>query len=99
MESSKSTALGAEVAKVADLVDYQPRAVVSREIVRKPNGTVTVFAFDEGEGLSEHAALFGALVQGLEGKAKKFASPTNRTSCTTATSSFCPRTNRTRSGH
>ena len=42
--------------------------VVSREIVKKPTGTVTVFAFDKGEGLSEHTAPFDALVQVLEGE-------------------------------
>ena len=41
---------------------------MSREIVKKPTGTVTVFAFDEGQGLSEHTAPFDALVQVLEGE-------------------------------
>jgi quercetin dioxygenase-like cupin family protein len=59
---------GAQVAKVAGLVNYQDGAVVSREIVKKPAGTVTVFAFDEGQGLSEHTAPFDALVQVLEGR-------------------------------
>jgi hypothetical protein len=43
---------GAEVAKAAELVNYQDGAVVSREIVKKPTGNVTIFAFDEGQGLS-----------------------------------------------
>ena len=60
--------LGAEAAKVADLVSYQEGSIVSREIVKKPTGTVTVFAFDEGQGLSEHTAPFDALVQVLEGE-------------------------------
>jgi quercetin dioxygenase-like cupin family protein len=59
---------GAQPAKVAGLVNYQDGAVVSREIVKKPAGTVTVFAFDEGQGLSEHTAPFDALVQVLEGR-------------------------------
>jgi quercetin dioxygenase-like cupin family protein len=59
---------GAQPAKVAGLVNYQDGAVVSREIVKKPTGTVTVFAFDEGQGLSEHTAPFDALVQVLEGR-------------------------------
>lgn len=54
--------------RLADLVDYQPGAVVSREIVKGKAGTVSVFAFDEGEGLSEHTAPFDALVQVLDGE-------------------------------
>jgi quercetin dioxygenase-like cupin family protein len=61
---------GAEVAKVAELVNYQDGAVVSREIVKKPTGNVTIFAFDEGQGLSEHTAPFDALVQMVEGDAE-----------------------------
>jgi len=62
--------LPGQVTKLADYVNYQDGAVVSREIVRKPTGTVTVFAFDEGQGLSEHTAPFDALVQVLEGEAE-----------------------------
>jgi quercetin dioxygenase-like cupin family protein len=58
----------AEVARIADLVAYQPGAVVSREVVRKPGGTVTVFAFDEGQGLTEHTTPYDALVQVLDGE-------------------------------
>jgi quercetin dioxygenase-like cupin family protein len=57
----------ARVAQPAALVQYQDGAVVSREILKKPTGTVTVFAFDAGQGLSEHTAPFDALVQVLEG--------------------------------
>ena len=53
-----------------ELVNYQPGAVVSREIVKKPAGTVTAFAFDEGQGLSEHTAPFAALVHVLDGTAE-----------------------------
>jgi quercetin dioxygenase-like cupin family protein len=49
---------------------YQDHSVVSREIIRKPAGTMTVFAFDEGEGLSEHTAPFDAAVYILEGEAQ-----------------------------
>jgi quercetin dioxygenase-like cupin family protein len=55
---------------VARFVDYQKGAVVSREILSKPTGTVTVFAFDEGQGLSEHTAPFDALVHVLDGEAE-----------------------------
>jgi len=53
-----------------ELVAYQAGAVVSREIVKKKTGTVTVFAFDKAEGLSEHTVPFDALVQVLDGVAE-----------------------------
>jgi len=53
-----------------ELVSYQPGAVVSREIVQKKAGTVTLFAFDKGQGLSEHTAPFDALVHVLDGTAE-----------------------------
>lgn len=56
--------------KTVDLIDYQEGAVVSREIIKRETGTVTVFAFDKGEGLSEHTAPFDAMVQVIEGKAE-----------------------------
>lgn len=52
-----------------DLLDYQAGAVVSREIARKGAGTVTLFAFDKGQGLSEHTAPFDALVYIVDGRA------------------------------
>ena len=52
------------------LGEYQNGAVVSRTIIDKEPGTVTFFAFDEGQGLSEHTAPFDALVHVLEGKAE-----------------------------
>jgi quercetin dioxygenase-like cupin family protein len=67
---SKPAGLGADVVSAAGLVNYQDGSVVSREIVRKPTGTVTAFAFDEGQGLSEHTAPFDALVHVLEGEAE-----------------------------
>ena len=54
----------------AALVDYQEGSVVSREILRKGTGTVTVFAFDAGQGLSEHTAPFDAMVHVLDGEAE-----------------------------
>jgi quercetin dioxygenase-like cupin family protein len=59
---------GARVTKAAELVNYQDGAVVSREIVKRPTGSVTLFAFDEGQGLSEHTAPFEALAQVVEGE-------------------------------
>jgi quercetin dioxygenase-like cupin family protein len=62
--------LKAKALRLADLAQYQAGAVVSREILRKKTGTVTVFAFDKGEELSEHTAPFDALVLCLDGEAK-----------------------------
>jgi quercetin dioxygenase-like cupin family protein len=53
-----------------ELVAYQPGAVVSRELVKKKSGSVTVFAFDKDQSLSEHTAPFDALVQILDGTAE-----------------------------
>ena len=55
---------------VQGLIDYQDGAVVSRQIIKKDIGTVTVFAFDAGEGLSEHTAPFDALVYVYDGEAE-----------------------------
>jgi quercetin dioxygenase-like cupin family protein len=67
---TKSEMPAAEVLRLAELVNYQAGAVVSRTLVKRATGTVTVFAFDEGQGLSEHTAPFDALVQVLEGEAE-----------------------------
>ena len=61
--------LGAKVLRLVDLVDYQNGAVVSREIINKKTGTVTLFAFDQGQGLSEHTAPYDAMVSLLDGEA------------------------------
>lgn len=53
-----------------DVVTYQAGAVVSRTLVKKATGTVTAFAFDEGEALSEHTAPFDALVVAADGEAE-----------------------------
>jgi len=62
--------LEAQVAGLAELVDYQDGSVVSREIISKKTGTVTLFAFDQGQGLSEHTAPFDALVHVFDGEAE-----------------------------
>ena len=56
--------------KLVDLADYQGGCIVSRTIVDKKAGTVTFFAFDQGQGLSEHTAPFDALVFLLDGEAE-----------------------------
>lgn len=56
--------------RLADLVNYQKESVVSKTLIEKKAGTVTLFAFDEGEGLSEHTAPFDAVVYILDGHAE-----------------------------
>lgn len=68
----RKTIPGSQAGKIEDLktfVEYHDGSIVSREILKKENGTVTVFSFDEGQGLSEHTAPFDAMVQILEGEA------------------------------
>lgn len=67
---NKREIAAAEVISLLELVNYQEGAIVSRTIVHRPSGTVTLFAFDEGQGLSEHTAPFDALAHVLEGEAE-----------------------------
>ncbi len=60
--------LAARVLHTAELVGYQEGAVVSRTLINQKTGTVTLFAFDAGQELSEHTAPYDALVQVLDGK-------------------------------
>lgn len=57
-----------KIFKLNDAINYSERSVVSKTIIKKPSGTVTLFAFDAGEGLSEHSAPHEALVQVLDGR-------------------------------
>ena len=57
-------------ANTIDLLDYQEGSIVSRTLIDKKAGTVTLFAFDEGQGLSEHTAPFDALVHIIDGEAE-----------------------------
>ncbi len=66
--TEKSSVIGTALV-INDLVAYQPGAVVSRTIIDKGVGTVTAFAFDEEQGLSEHTAPFDAMVQITDGAA------------------------------
>ena len=61
--------LAGTVLNINDLFSYQTGSVVSRTLIDKSVGTVTVFAFDHGQGLSEHTAPFDALVQIIDGTA------------------------------
>jgi len=69
-ENSQGKTLVAKVAKASEWIGYQEGAVVSREMISRKTGTVTLFAFDEGQGLSEHTAPFDALVYLLDGQAE-----------------------------
>lgn len=60
----------ANVQVLADLVGYQDGSVVSRKVLGKKKGNVTLFAFDEGEGLTEHASPYEALLVVLDGTAR-----------------------------
>ena len=69
-ESKALKNLEEQVLNLEELVSYQQGSIVSRTLVDKKTGTVTLFAFDKGQGLSEHTAPFDALVQILDGQAE-----------------------------
>lgn len=54
----------------SNLVDYSEGGVISKQVLKNPAGNITLFSFDQGEGLSEHSTPYDALVQVLEGKAE-----------------------------
>jgi len=66
----KADNLTGRVAGLIDLVDYQAGSIVSRTIIDKPTGTLTLFSFDKGQGLSEHTAPFDAMVYVFDGEAE-----------------------------
>lgn len=66
----ETEALLSKLFTVADLVDYQNGSIVSKTLIDKSTGTVTLFAFDRGQGLSEHTAPFDAMVQIVDGEAE-----------------------------
>jgi len=70
MKQEVAEKLIAQQASANDLLDYQEGSVVSRTLIDKKTGTVTLFAFDEGQGLSEHTAPFDALVHIIDGEAE-----------------------------
>lgn len=59
-----------EIMNLTDTINYQKDAVVSKQLLKKETGTVTTFAFDKGQGLSEHTAPFDAMVVILDGEAE-----------------------------
>ena len=68
MASSKKETLVAQASNLKELINYQEGSVVSRTIIDKKAGTVTLFAFDNGQGLSEHTAPYDAMVYVLDGE-------------------------------
>lgn len=65
---AKTEIQAAEPVLLLEMVDYQEGSIVSRVLLGRDTGSITLFAFDEGQGLSEHTAPFDALVQLLEGE-------------------------------
>jgi quercetin dioxygenase-like cupin family protein len=66
----QTQSLSAEVKPLTELLQYQDGSIVSRVLLKNKGGTVTLFAFDQGEGLSEHTAPFDALVLVVDGEAE-----------------------------
>jgi quercetin dioxygenase-like cupin family protein len=69
LNPNKNT-LTAKPTNLADLIQYQTGSVVSRTLIDKQAGTITLFAFDNGQGLSEHTVPYDALVYIIEGEAE-----------------------------
>ncbi len=70
MEPKGPNSLKTQATNLVNLIDYQEGSVVSRTLIDKKVGTLTLFAFDEGQGLSEHTSPFDAFVYILDGKAE-----------------------------
>jgi quercetin dioxygenase-like cupin family protein len=68
MNNTKDEFFGAGSFSFRESISYSDNAVVSKQVIKKPAGNITLFAFDKGQELSEHTAPFDALVQVLEGK-------------------------------
>ena len=68
--SGSGTLPAAQPVELAGLVDYAAGSIVSRTLAENEAGTITLFAFDAGQGLSEHSAPFDAIVQVLDGQAE-----------------------------
>ncbi len=68
MEEDKKIIEKNQATAIISLAEYQDGSIVSRTLIDKEAGTVTFFAFDEGQGLSEHVAPYDALVNVFEGE-------------------------------
>lgn len=60
----------AQVFNMSDMIEYSKGGVISKQVLKNEAGNITLFSFDEGQGLSEHTAPFDAFVQILDGKAE-----------------------------
>jgi quercetin dioxygenase-like cupin family protein len=69
-KQTSNESLAAKNLRLRELINYQEGSVVSRTLIDKKTGTITLFSFDEGQGLSEHTAPFDAVVYLFEGKAE-----------------------------
>ncbi len=69
-ENSLLREISGKIFKIGELIEYQEGSIVSKTLVDRETGTLTLFAFDEGQTVSEHTAPYEALLQILEGKAK-----------------------------
>jgi len=67
LENTSNNELMENVSKLKELVTYEKNAVVSKTLINLKTGTITLFSFDEGQGLSEHSAPFDALVYMVDG--------------------------------
>ena len=68
--AASSEIAGGRALPLLGLVNYQDGSVVGRVVLKREKGNITIFAFDEGQGLSEHTSPFDALVQAIEGEAE-----------------------------
>ena len=87
-KTKKAANLIGKAITLADLTKYQAGAIVSREVLRKPTGTVTAFAFDAGQALSEHTAPFDALICVLDGEAEMIIFPAHKPHAVNAVTRF-----------
>ena len=69
-QQQRAENLFAQAANLVGLVEYQENSIVSRTVIDRNTGTLTLFAFSEGQGLSEHTAPFDALVYLFDGEAE-----------------------------
>jgi quercetin dioxygenase-like cupin family protein len=76
------------VEQLSGMLQYQAASVVSRVLLKNKGGTVTLFAFSKGEGLSEHTAPFDALVHVIEGEAEIGIAPVRETNIDAALEKF-----------
>jgi quercetin dioxygenase-like cupin family protein len=74
MKNAKSSDITGKALDLQGMIDYQQGSVVSKTLIDKKAGTITLFAFDEGQGLSEHTAPYDAFVHVFDGQAEIFIS-------------------------